>query len=50
MVLHDVLRSLRKLLAELLGKLGGVPEVEVVDVDVLRDDGFYPAADPVGSA
>jgi hypothetical protein len=47
-MLHDPLGPLGKLFAKLLGELGGIAEILVVDVNVLRDDRFDPAADTVG--
>jgi hypothetical protein len=38
-----------KLFAELLCKFGGIPEIEIVDVCVLRNDRLNSAAHPIGS-
>jgi hypothetical protein len=42
------LRPLRKLLAQLLGQIGRIAKILVVDINVLRDDRFDPPADSVG--
>src|SRR5258708_27260165 len=47
MMLDDPLGPLGKLLAELLGELGGIAKVLVVDVDVSPDDRLDAAAYPI---
>ncbi len=46
---NDALGTLRKLFAELLCKFGGIPEIEIVDVCVLRNDRLNSAAHSIGS-
>ncbi|MGH7227230.1 MAG: hypothetical protein ACRELF_28775, partial [Gemmataceae bacterium] len=40
MMLDNPLRPFGKLLAQLLGELGGIAKVLVIDINILRDDGF----------
>ena len=46
-MLHDPLRSPGQLFTQLLGEFGWIAEIRIVDVHILCDDRFYPAAHPV---
>ena len=43
----DAFRSPWKLLAQLIGELGWISKIGVVNIDILRDDGFDPSADTI---
>jgi len=46
---NDALGKFGKLFAELLCQFGGIPEIEIVDVCVLRNDRLDSAANAIGS-
>ena len=47
MMPHDAFRSPWKLLAQLFGEFGWISKIGVVNIDILRDDGFDPSADTI---
>src|ERR1700722_10408896 len=47
MMSHDAFRSPWKILAQLFGEFGWISKIGVVNIDILRDDGFDPSPDTI---